>query len=70
MHAVRFADFKTYVRAVELLQKVGGTYQGVGTSQNRYVLVNDEQYNALIGAKLIKVNSYQSAEVLKGDPIL
>jgi hypothetical protein len=52
MPAVPIKDLDQYEKAIAVLTRVGGTWQGVG--QDEWVLlVSDPQYNALMEAKVI-----------------
>ncbi len=52
MPQVHIKDLKQYEKAIEVLTRVGGTYQGVGQDK-WYLLVTDTQYQALLEAKVI-----------------
>jgi hypothetical protein len=49
MPAVRITSDKQYEKAIEVLTRVGGTWQGVGFEE-RYLLVSGVQYTALLEA--------------------
>jgi hypothetical protein len=49
MPAVQMKTREQYIKAIEVLTRVGGTYQGVGQDE-RYLLVNEAQYQALVEA--------------------
>jgi hypothetical protein len=49
MPAVRMTSRKQYIKAIKVLDRVGGTYQGVGFEE-KYLLVNEAQYKALVEA--------------------
>jgi hypothetical protein len=51
-HRVPIKDLKQYEKAIEVLTRVGGTYQGVGTDE-WFLLVTEPQYQALVEAKVI-----------------
>jgi hypothetical protein len=52
MPAVPIKDREQYIKALEVLTRVGGTYQGVGRTE-RFLLVSEAQYQALVEAKVI-----------------
>jgi hypothetical protein len=55
MPAVPITSDEQYERAIEVLTRVGGTWQGVG--QNEYVLlVSPAQYEALVKARVAAPN--------------
>jgi hypothetical protein len=49
MPAVPITSDEQYEKAIEVLDRVGGTYQGVGFEE-KYLLVNEAQYRALVAA--------------------
>ena len=49
MPAVPIKSREQYVKAIGVLTRVGGTWHGVG-SEERYLLVNEAQYQALVEA--------------------
>ena len=52
MPRVRIYDEKQYEKAIGVLNRVGGTFQGVGQDE-WYLLVTDAQYQALVKEKVI-----------------
>jgi hypothetical protein len=52
MPAVPIKDREQYIRAIEVLDRVGGTWHGVG-QKDRYLLVTQAQYDALVKAKVV-----------------
>ena len=52
MRRVPIKDLKQLERAIEVLTRVGGTYHGVA-QEERYLLVTDAQYGALLDAKVV-----------------
>jgi hypothetical protein len=52
-HAVHIRDNDQYIQALRVLDKVGGTWQGVGTSADPVLLLTDAQYNALLEAGVV-----------------
>ena len=52
MPRVPIKDMKQYERALEVLSRVGGTFQGVGQDE-WHLLVTDAQYQALLDAKVV-----------------
>jgi hypothetical protein len=51
MPAVLIASDEQYEKAIEVLTRVGGTWQGVGRKE-RFLLVSEAQHRALIEAKV------------------
>jgi hypothetical protein len=45
-------DLKQYAKALGVLSRVGGTFQGVGQDE-WFLLVTDAQYEALVDAKVV-----------------
>ena len=52
MPKVPIKEEKQYQKAIEVLSRVGGTYQGIGQDE-WFLLVTDAQYQALLAAKVI-----------------
>jgi hypothetical protein len=52
MPAVQMKTREQYIKAIEVLTRVGGTYQGVGQDE-WYLLVSEAQYRALVEAKVV-----------------
>ena len=52
MPAVPITSREQYEQAIEVLTRVGGTWQGVGQKE-RFLLVSEAQYRALLEANLI-----------------
>jgi hypothetical protein len=52
MPAVVMDNREQYARAIKVLLRVGGSWQGVG-QQERYLLVNQAQYDALVDAGVV-----------------
>jgi hypothetical protein len=52
MPAVPITSDKQYEKAIEVLTRLGGTWQGVGFEE-KYLLVNEAQYNALEQAGVV-----------------
>jgi len=51
MPAVPIRNREQYIKAIEVLDRVGGTWHGVG-QEERYLLVTEDQYKALVEAKV------------------
>lgn len=51
MPAVPIKNADQYMKAIEVLNRVGGTWHGVGDDE-RYLLVTPAQYAALVEAKI------------------
>ncbi|MCI0464204.1 MAG: hypothetical protein L0Z62_45295 [Gemmataceae bacterium] len=58
MPAVQFTDRDTYKKAFKIVMQVGGPFQGRGEDT---LIVGDEQYQALLNAKLVTVNGVPPA---------
>ncbi len=52
MPAIAITSAKQYEKALEVLDRVGGTFQGVGQKE-WFLLVTQAQYEALLEAKVI-----------------
>jgi hypothetical protein len=52
MPAVPIKNREQYIKAIEVLDRVGGTWQGVG-QEEWFLLVSPAQYNALLEAKVV-----------------
>jgi hypothetical protein len=52
MPAVPITSREQYIQAIEVLDRVGGTWQGVGREE-WFILVTPTQYQALLEAKVI-----------------
>ena len=53
MHRVELKDFDKYKKAFAILSEVGGPFAGEGEDA---LVVTDEQYQALVEAKVVSVN--------------
>ncbi len=56
MHKIPIKDDKQYLKALGVLIKVGGTFQGRGPSVKPYLVVSDAQYKALVEARVVEQN--------------
>jgi hypothetical protein len=52
MPAVPITSREQYIKAIEVLDQVGGTWHGVG-QEEWFLLVSPRQYNALVEAKVV-----------------
>ena len=52
MPAVPIKNREQYIKAFEVLDRVGGTWHGVG-DEERYLLVTPAQYKALVDANVV-----------------
>lgn len=52
MPAVPITSREQYIKAIEVLDRVGGIWQGVGFEE-KYLLVSPRQYEALVEAKVV-----------------
>ena len=55
MPAIEIESPEQYKRALDILIQVGGTFHGVG-GEKRTLLVTEAQYEALVGASVVKKN--------------
>ena len=55
-HAVHIRSKQKRIQALGVLDKVGGTWRGIGTSDDPIYLLTDAQYNALVEAGVIPTN--------------
>ena len=55
-HAVHIREREKQIEALRVLDKVGGTWQGIGTSDDPIYLLTDAQYNALVEAGVVPAN--------------
>ena len=55
-HAVHIHSREQYIQAVRVLDKVGGTWQGIGTSSAPVLLLTEAQFNALVEAGVVQAN--------------
>ena len=54
MPATHIDTPEQYSKALAVLTKVGGTFHGVGGEKERYLLVTEAQYRALVAAVVKK----------------
>jgi hypothetical protein len=52
MPAVPITSREQYIKAIEVLTRMGGTWQGVGFEE-KFLLVSEAQYKALVEAKVV-----------------
>ena len=55
-HAVRIQSKEQYIRALRVLDKLPGTWQGIGPSSAPVLLLTDLHYNALVEAGVVGAN--------------
>lgn len=55
-HAVHIHSREQEIEALRVLNKVGGTWRGIGTSSDPIMLLTDAQYNALVEAGVVSAN--------------
>jgi hypothetical protein len=60
-HAIRIHSDEQYIQAMRVLDKVGGTWQGVGPSSAPVLLLTDAQYRALLKAGVVSSNDKVNA---------
>jgi hypothetical protein len=64
---VPIKDEKQYQKAIEVLTRVGDTYQGIGRDE-WFLLVTEAQYQALLRAKVIARGDGRAAIYLESFP--
>ena len=55
MPAVPMTSREQYIKAIEVLDRLDGTYQGVGQKE-KFLLVSEAQYKALVEAGVVVPN--------------
>jgi hypothetical protein len=55
-HAVHIESQEQYIAALRVLNKVAGTWQGVGPSSEPVLLLTEAQYQALVEAGVVSAN--------------
>ncbi len=55
-HAVHIHSQEQYIQALRVLDKVGGTWRGIGTSSAPVLLLTEGQYKALLEAGVVPSN--------------
>jgi cell division GTPase FtsZ len=55
-HAVRIQSREQFISALDVLDRIGGTWQAVGTSAAPVFLLTNAQYDALIQAGVVTTN--------------
>jgi hypothetical protein len=55
-HVVHIESREQYIRAIEVLDKTAGTWQGIGPSSAPVLLLTEAQYNALVEAGVVSSN--------------
>jgi hypothetical protein len=55
-HAVPIHSHEQFVEAIRVLDQADGTWQGVGSSSARVLLLTDAQCNALVAAGVVSPN--------------
>lgn len=59
MRRVQIKDWSDYVKAVDVLIRVGGTFLGRPT---QVLIVTDEQYQELVDAKVVSPNGKEAKD--------
>lgn len=59
-HVVHIQSDEQYANALEVLDKVTGTWQAVGPSSAPVFLLTDAQYNALLAAGVVSANDQEA----------
>jgi hypothetical protein len=62
-HAVRIRSEEQYIQALRVLDRIPGTWRGVGPSSDPVLLVTETQFNALVEAGVIASNDSNDREV-------
>ncbi len=52
-HAVHIRSKEQYIQAIRVLDKVAGTWQGVGPSSDPVLLLTEAQFQALVTAGVV-----------------
>jgi hypothetical protein len=68
MHRVSIASLDQFAKTIGVLNKIPGTFHAVGSSSDRILLVTDEQYKALVKARVISPNDTEVARRGKKKP--
>jgi len=55
-HAVHIHSKEQYIQAIGVLDKIGGTWQGIGPSSAPVLLLTEAQFNALVEAGVVPAN--------------
>jgi hypothetical protein len=55
-HAVHIHSKEQYIQALRVLDKVAGTWQGIGPSSAPVFLLTDAQYRALVEAGVVSAD--------------
>jgi hypothetical protein len=55
-HAVQIRSREQYIQALRVLDKLEGTWRGVGPSSDPVLLLTDAQYQALLKAGVVPPN--------------
>ncbi len=55
-HALHIHSKEQYIQALRVLDKVAGTWQGIGPSSAPVLLLTDAQYKALVEAGVVQSN--------------
>jgi hypothetical protein len=58
-HAVHIHSREQYIQAVRVLDKVAGTWQGVGPSSDPVLILTDAQFRALREAGVVPANGQE-----------
>ena len=56
-HAVHIHSKEQYVQALRVLNKVPGTWRGIGPSSDPVLLLTEAQYKALLEAGVLSANA-------------
>jgi hypothetical protein len=56
-HAVHIRSKEQYIKALGVLDKVGGTWQGIGPASDPVLLLTEAQFNALIKSGVVSPNN-------------
>jgi hypothetical protein len=65
MPAVLIKNQEDYVKIIEVLHRMGGTWQGVAREEKMYLLVSPSHYKALVEAKAVTPED-QNKDAIRG----
>ncbi len=65
MPAVPIKSREQYIKAIEVLDRVGGTWHGVG-QEDWFLLVSPAQYDALVEAKVVAPEDAKTKDSSRG----
>jgi hypothetical protein len=60
-HAVHIRSQEQFVEVLRVLNKLSGTWRGIGTSSEPVLLLTDAQFNALVAAGVVPANDKEGS---------